>query len=420
VTAVFATMLGATVVLAAVHGPVSPDSGTATADPFRAAATGPGVPVRQQLPVLVHLILDEHIGIEGIPEDVPHGREMRELLQAFFKTHNFRVFGRAYSHYVNTHNSLANLVNFSSAPMDGAFTSGVSFYDLHNNRYFELLGRAGYTIHVYQSDHMDFCATSREYIIRCANRHITGVKGIESSDMPVSDKVRLIYRRFADLSALKTGGQSRYMRMREALRSAGWTLPEWRFNEGWLGPLMELRVLDDVTADVAQAAPGDMFFVYLAIPHSPYMYDPICHLRPVREWELSRNRGLMPPNDRESRARRYGLYLEQMRCLYRKLDAMFQAWQEVAIFDRLVIILHGDHGSRIYQRDPEAMNEQKLSHSDYVDGFSTVFAVKGPRHPAGYDRRVAAIEQLLGEVVGEETGDDLPHVEQIPYVFLKV
>jgi hypothetical protein len=419
VTAVFATMLGATVVLAAVHGPVSPDSGTATADPFRAAATGPGVPVRQQLPVLVHLILDEHIGIEGIPEDVPHGREMREFLRDFFDTYGFRVFGRAYSRFATTRNALPNLVNFSSETMDGALTSGIRPYVVVKNTYFERLGRTGYEIHVSQSDYMDFCAASKEYIVQCANRQITGVKGLESLDVPVFDKVTLIYRRFADLSELKTAVGARYRRVQEFARAAGWTLPEWWLKEeGLLGPLPVIPVFGDVTAAVTRASPGDMFFIHLLIPHSPYTFDAMCDLRPVQEWEQAEDPGPMP-NDRVSRARRYGLYLEQVRCLYRKLDAMFQAWQKAAIFDRLVIILHGDHGSRIYQCDPAAKNELKLSHADYIDGFSTLFAVKGSRHLPGYDRRVAAIEQLLGEVVGVQTGDDRSHVEQIPYVFLK-
>ena len=106
-----------------------------------------------------------------------------------------------------------------------------------------------------------------------------------------------------------------------------------------------------------------------------------------------------------------------MRCLYRKLDAMFQEWQKAAILDRMVIIVHGDHGSKIYQRRPSANDQHKLSHADYLDGFSTLFAVKGPRHPPGYDRRVAPIEQLLGEVVGVPTGDDDMYAE--PYVFLR-
>jgi hypothetical protein len=415
VTAVSATMLLSTVVLAAIDGPASPDSDTATADPPRETATEPGAPARPQLPVLVHLILDEHIGIEGIPEDVPHGGEMREFVRGFFETYGFRIFGRAYSRYANTYNALPNLVNFAFEPVDRAFTSGTGPYVLLSNRYFELLRRAGYKIHVYQPDFIDFCAASREYIVKCTTRRATGFSAIESLDIPVLEKVTLIYRRFADLSSLEAAAGARYRGMRQVLHSAGWTLPEWRFKEGQLGPLLEMPLFDVVTADIAGASPGDMFFIHLLNPHYPYVFDDVCDLRPVREWELSRNPGPMPPNDRESRRRRYGAYLAQMRCLYRKLDGMFQAWQKAAIFDRLVIVVHGDHGSKIYQLSPTVRNQHKLSKSDYVDEFSTLFAVKGPRHTPGYDRRVAPIEQLLGEVVGAPIGDGHAHAQ--PYVF---
>jgi hypothetical protein len=413
VTAVFATMLVSTVALAAVNGSVSQDSGAASTESGPATTTGPSRLAGPQLPILVHLILDEHIGIEGIPADIPHGVEMRGFLREFFASYGFRVFGRAYSRYAQTHHSLPNLVNFASEPVDGAFTSGGEPYVLLSNRYFELLGRAGYEIHVYQPNFIDFCAPSKEYIIKCATRR--GIKIIESSDMPVSDKVTVIYRRFADLSSLNTAAGARYSHMRQVLRPADWTLPEWWFKEGHLGPLPEMPVFDDVTAAVARAAPGDMFYVHLLIPHYPYVFDAMCDLRPVREWEVSKSPG-PTPNDRESRARRYELYLEQMRCLYRKLDAMFQAWQKAAIFDRLAIVVHGDHGSRIHQRSLNVRNQQKLSNSDYVDEFSTLFAVKGFHHSPGYDRRVAAIEQLLAEAVGGPTGDQHSHAD--PYVFL--
>ena len=181
VTAVFATMLVSTVVLAAVHGPGSRDSGAATADSAGATTTTePSPRARPQLPILVHLILDEHIGIEGIPEDVPHGREMREFLREFFDTYGFRLFARAYSRYTDTQNSLPNLVNFASEPVDGAFTSGVEPYVLVSNRYFELLGRAGYNIHVYQSGFIDFCTASKKYTVQCSTWGATGVQAQSS------------------------------------------------------------------------------------------------------------------------------------------------------------------------------------------------------------------------------------------------
>ena len=117
------------------------------------------------------------------------------------------------------------------------------------------------------------------------------IKAIEPLDIPVSDKVTLIYRRFADLSELKAAAEARYMHVRQVLHSAGWTLPEWRFKEGWLGPLREMPLFDVITADVTRASPGDMFFVHLLNPHYPYVYDATCDLRPVRDWEQSRNTG---------------------------------------------------------------------------------------------------------------------------------
>ena len=78
-------MLGSTVALAPAHGAAPRDRGPATtSEPDRQTCP--------QLPILVHLVFDEHIGIEGFPEDVPPGRQMREFLRDFFGTYGFRVF----------------------------------------------------------------------------------------------------------------------------------------------------------------------------------------------------------------------------------------------------------------------------------------------------------------------------------------
>ena len=85
VRAVFATMLGSTAALAAVDGAAPPTAGLPR-------PSSPDRQTRPQLPILVHFVFDEHIGIEGFPEDVPPGRQMREFLRDFFGTYGFRVF----------------------------------------------------------------------------------------------------------------------------------------------------------------------------------------------------------------------------------------------------------------------------------------------------------------------------------------
>ena len=65
-------------------------------------ATEPSPRARPQLPVLVRSRPRRAHRDRGDPEDVPHGREMRQFLRDFFDTYGFRVFGRAYSHYTDT------------------------------------------------------------------------------------------------------------------------------------------------------------------------------------------------------------------------------------------------------------------------------------------------------------------------------
>jgi hypothetical protein len=410
VTAVFATMLVVTVVLSEVQDVVFPVP--------PAAAVNDPKPQSRPVPIFVHLILDEYIGIEGIPAGVPHGKQMRTFLRDFFEKYGFRLFGRAYSRYASTYNSLPNIVNFSSESVDGALTSGTRPYVLTKNEYFENLYQAGYRIHVYQSDYMDFCGAVIEYIAQCNNNSITGIKAIEGLNVTLAEKVDLIYHIYARLSTLQRVIGEHYKRVREGLRSSGWILPEWWFKDARLGPVPSMPLFDRITADVARSSPGDMFFVYFGVPHFPYVYDNMCNVYPSANWERPVNQDSPKLNDRQSRARRYGRYLEQVGCLHRKLDAMFQAWQKAGIFDRLMIVMHGDHGSKILEHRAVAENEEKLSRADYIDTFSTLFAVKKPGVPAGYDRRIAAVQELLGEVVGRQAGDDHTRSKQIPYVFL--
>jgi hypothetical protein len=83
-----------------------------------------------------------------------------------------------------------------------------------------------------------------------------------------------------------------------------------------------------------------------------------------------------------------------------------------------VIIVHGDHGSRITIESPTAPNSDRLSAADLVDGFSTLFAVKRPGQPARYDRRLLPLDRLAARILrdGADPGDQ--ELENHPFVFL--
>src|SRR3546814_16793098 len=56
--------------------------------------------------ILLHLMLDEHAGITGIPKDVPGGEALRRDLRDFFAANGFRLFGNAISESAATRNSM--------------------------------------------------------------------------------------------------------------------------------------------------------------------------------------------------------------------------------------------------------------------------------------------------------------------------
>ncbi len=54
---------------------------------------------------------------------------------------------------------------------------------------------------------------------------------------------------------------------------------------------------------------------------------------------------------------------------------------------------------------PRTANVGQLSPQDYYDGFSTLFAVKAPDFPAGYDLAMLPLSELLRQVVEGRPGE---------------
>jgi hypothetical protein len=136
------------------------------------------------------------------------------------------------------------------------------------------------------------------------------------------------------------------------------------------------------------------------MPHYPYVYDAGCRLRPTSQW-LERMDREAPPgtsNTPASRAARYSAYFEQARCTLQKLERLIAAIPPALERDAIVII-QGDHGSRIGLVEPEWSGSPRLSASDYVDSYSTLFAVRSPSLEAGYDTRLAPITCILQTLV---------------------
>jgi arylsulfatase A-like enzyme len=126
-------------------------------------------------------------------------------------------------------------------------------------------------------------------------------------------------------------------------------------------------------------------------PHNPYVARRDCGLRPPREWEA--------PFSTSARHTREDAYLEQVRCVTEKVEAAVRALAQSPARDNFVVIVHGDHGSRITRWDPNKENLGRFDDEDMVAGFSTLFALRGPGLQPGYDAHPAPVALLLRQWV---------------------
>ena len=345
----------------------------------------------KDLPLVLHVVLDEHIGLEGLPRDVASPAFVREM-RSFFVDNRFLLFGRAYSEHVETRYSLSHLVNFKPGEFDARLVGpgkGSATYDLTRNAYFDGLAQKGYAIQVYQPDHLDFCASAGANA-SCETYRATTLQALEGLSATPLQKASVVGGMFVDRSYLYTNIRERYKKFQQ---SKTW-LPAWDWERRRVGPLSSMIVLDKVIARVAKAHRGDFVFAHLLLPHYPYIYDAQCGTRPPEDW-LDRtevdagNEGM--GNSPETRAARYAKYLDQVSCVRMKLGQLI-ASIPAPLQQDAIIVIQGDHGSRITLIDP---TQTGASPPDYTDSYSTLFAVRSSSIEPGYDHRLLPITCLL-------------------------
>jgi hypothetical protein len=341
-------------------------------------------------PILVHLIVDEHVGIDGLPPDVPGAPALRDELISFYGKHGFRLFAGAYSEYLHTTNSIPQILNFGVEQSWVAHSKqrGVA---TEQNAYFTRLRELGYDLHVYQTDFVDYCDPA--LVRSCVSVGAKDMSPVAQVDMPTFEKAKLILYNFWDLSA---AGEF-------AIRGYNKALAPWLRTHGLPLPAVEtdlsrrpsitgaLVAFDRLTAELAHAVPGQAYFAHVLLPHYPYATRRDCTLKPVGEWLERRSPGA------SWQVRQAG-YFDQVGCLLTKLDALLGTLASSPHGRNAVVVVHGDHGARITRFDPVIENDGAFDDHDLVGSYSTLFAVRAPAIAPGYDAGRVPVARLVAKL----------------------
>ena len=369
----------------------------------QSAVTGQGA-AGADLPPVIHLILDGHIGIEGIPVDIEGGRELKQRIKAFYLKHGFRLFGRSFSEYPLTPPAMNVLLNgTTSVPLVETSGTENTRWALPENLYFSNYMDKGYGIRIYETEYLRYCGSTERRSEYCYTYSTSGLRLMDGLGLSMVEKAEFIVGSYLSRSRLFFLLFQGYDSLREFLNAQGIAvLPRGNrrsYSLQSLGTLAALRQLkkDIVTGPVT----GRMFFAHLMLPHQPYFLTPDCRLRDFGDWYNRKlyHDDLGRVSSSRFREQAYQRYFEQTTCLLGILDDLFGAMRERGIFETATIIVHGDHGSRITIHDPVFENADRLSPRDLIDAYSALFAIRIPGISGGYDTRMRSVQDLFGEYV---------------------
>lgn len=396
VTVMFATMLVSTVAL-----------------PLEKVAFGSrqvpvtGLPATD-LPPVIHIVLDGHIGIAGVPEDIEGGPELRRVLSEFYERWGFRVFSRAYSKYFMTYNSLPSLLNgvassTKASNLVAAHEFNKSGLAVNRNLYFQQAGVEGYRTRVFQSDYLDFCQSAGDSLESCYVYSGASPQLVRDTNLPLAEKAELIVGSYANDSGVYTALRVAYRLVRYGLSRIGFSnLQQWERKNYELSSLGVPEVIARLESDIKHAPHGRLFFAHLLLPHGPYIWDRDCRLKSDSDTWLSRSsehRHIQVSSDPEHRAAAYSGYFEQTHCLVSLLDKLLVSLDEEGLLEETKIFIHGDHGSRITITDPVVSSLNGATARDFVDAFSTLLAIRSPSLAPGDEQAMRSIQSIFAEYV---------------------
>jgi len=379
------------------------------------------------LPFILHIILDEHIGIEGIPREFDESRGIAEEVRDSYVDKGFRVFGRAYSTYYSTIQTIPNLLNFTvSHDPKAYFNSPYTWVGkpLQENKWFEILRGQGYRIHVFQPEFIAFDHLEDSPEEPVVDSSLTfaseSINALDSIALPVGEKSRYLLGSYQQLSFFMTLMREGVIHLWNSPAGASIGLHPWDQSKRILCVVASMNVMPRLEEDLEQAGPGKAYFVHLLMPHYPYVYERDCGIRPIENgWLNALDESLAPRrNDDVSRALRYPLYLDQVICTNNKVQGLLDKLSRQPWWNDAIVVVHGDHGSRIDRGPPYFPTVEEMVDQDFLDAYSTLFAIKHPGIPGGYDRRQLPLGHLFQRMVCDGKDPGNPELENRPRILV--
>lgn len=355
---------------------------------------------RSDLPIVVHIVLDEMVSTGAMTDELDGGRALREALYESATAHGMRTFDSVYSRRYYSGVSLPNLMNaeFDGRTAASQLTSEIQEV-VKDNAYFADMARRGYRTAVFQTAIMDFCASNDVRMCQTF-RSFDPAEGIRlgrsTADRALSLSETLL--RTYEPGYIAQFGLS----VLSSVYGVGGGDARVQGSAGRYDPQGFVAWFNHFAAFVERAPRGTHVFAHFLVPHAPYLLGADCQVRGSVMTGYSLASRVPDENARRlARLRYYADYLRQAACVMSRIDVLLGRLDTIEAFRDATIVIHGDHGSRI----SNGFRIEDLGPRDLVDNYATYFAVRAPGVTPGVDCDFTSLPQVFRRLMGPPAGE---------------
>ncbi|MEM8773637.1 MAG: hypothetical protein AAGF53_01310 [Pseudomonadota bacterium] len=305
---------------------------------------------------LLHIILDEQASLASLASTIPANHSALSIYDDY-KKRGFKLYPTVRSSNPLTRHSLTELVSLRNDKENLAEhgTKDSHTFAAKRNEMFERLQTEGYHLHVFQSEYLDFCAGDN--LIKCNTYPMWNMDVFERSGLNLSDRfvtaLDFVSNEYMNPESGRYFGAYGKLAGNLVAKRNGYKISPW--------PLKSFEVMEQLKIELENLEPGDVFFAHLLVPHYPYLMRADCKVKAPSKWASPiRTQNNLPSKQIEA------AYWDQVACVHKKI---LQILDVIADKPFTTVMIHGDHGARLYYGTVQE-NEK--------DNLDTFFAVQNP------------------------------------------
>jgi hypothetical protein len=323
----------------------------------------------------VYVILDEFMGIAGFPRDIAECGRAADHTQEVLLRHGFDLYPEAFSNYAETSDSIPSIVNFRVEPRARLLRR----MTLRSEGLFSAFRSRGYALSIYQSDYLNFQTPGIASQEIAATYPANTLQKLQ--DLPIGWPTKAVHI----VASYFQSDNFWYDRLTRVAPSL------WLVQDRRIGPLAVTDLWPErLGKDILAAAQPTFFFAHLLTPHYPYVFDSEGGLREYKDWGAGFS---LRTSDPLVHRRLYQLYCAQAEHVSHQMDSFLGTLEKSPAYNSTLIVIHGDHGSRLELSSPEQPELRAV-----LNRFSALLAIKpaGSR-PGRLVPRRASVVRILAE-----------------------